>query len=88
MVAIVAGGVNFNLVEIYSPNGGCSRSLGAGPLSNYNPIMGVINEKLTYCSGYYDNRFSLQLVLVSQTWPCTVTSINCKPNEQSKRLNS
>ncbi len=67
MVTIVAGGYKSFLIEIYSPNGGCSRSLGNTPLINYSPSMGVINGKLTYCSGYLNNRFSLLPVLASQT---------------------
>ena len=57
MVAIIAGGNYARFIEIYSPNGGCSRSLGATPLSNNAPIMGLINGKFTYCSVYNDNRF-------------------------------
>jgi hypothetical protein len=57
MVAIVAGGAS-NFIEIYSPNGGCSRSLATAPLSNNVPIFGVINGILTYCSSYYDNRYN------------------------------
>ncbi len=57
MIAYVAGGNGFNIAEAYSPNGGCSLSMGTGPLGNLNPILGFINGKLTYCGSYMDNRF-------------------------------
>jgi hypothetical protein len=57
MVVFIAGGNANSPMEVYSPGGGCSIPLGFVPLSQYLPILGFINGKLTYCGNYFENRY-------------------------------
>jgi hypothetical protein len=58
MVALIVGGADGSLNEIYSPNGRCSLALARAQIAHYLPILGFINGKITYCGGYYENRLN------------------------------
>jgi hypothetical protein len=49
-VAIIAGGLNEALVEVFSPN--CSINIGNLPFGSLAPIIGLINGRITICASY------------------------------------
>jgi hypothetical protein len=49
-VAFLAGGLNSTDVKVYSPNGGCSKSLSPIPEEQTTPHLAYINQKVFFCS--------------------------------------
>jgi hypothetical protein len=56
MVVVIAGG-SVTSMEAYSPDGGCSLSMGTVPQAQFAPLLGLLNGKLTYCGNYPDYRY-------------------------------